>query len=88
MHLLPEFLRDPGNSHMGFEVLQKVKDKEKKKMEYRSYQKIFHLKFTCRRERGTEIKHKRVGKTSLQRKANFCLSLKLIKFASVFSEDI
>lgn len=32
-------------------------------MKYKSYQRVFHLKRTCRRERGTETKHERAGKT-------------------------
>lgn len=86
---ITRIFKGPRKVPRGFWGFKKVKYKEKKKkMEYKSYQKIFHLKFSCRRERGAEIKHKRAGKNNLQRKANFCLSLKLIKFASVFSEDI
>lgn len=50
---------------------------------YKSYQNMFPLKFTCRRERGTETKHKKAGK-NLANKGKVLFVFETDKFASAF----
>lgn len=78
------FVRDMGNSYMGFEDLGKMKHKKRKqKIRHKNYQSIFPLKFTCRRERGTEIKHKKAGK-NLSNKGKVLFVFETDRFASAF----
>lgn len=54
------FVRDIENACV---LKIKRKEREKSSNEEKSYQRIFQLKFTCRKQRATEIKHNRTGNT-------------------------